>query len=121
MIMAASWQEQSKNRKWIKLAALAIAFVGVLLLANEKMWRPAWGQESPLPTPPALVPVVLPSISGVVNNTDGEPLAGLVVTLYRRQQSNWLVARQTTTDAAGAYRFPRVPAGSYRLYLRDPQ
>lgn len=118
----ASWRERLKNHRGIKMAALAIAFMGVLLFANGKMWTPAWGQESPLPTPPpAMVPVLLPGISGVANNTDGEPLPGLIVTLYRRQLSNWQVARQATTDASGVYRFPRVPAGSYRLYLEDPQ
>jgi hypothetical protein len=46
---------------------------------------------------------------------------GLVVTAFRRQQSNWSRARQTTTNGAGEYIFPWMAAGTYRLYVRDPQ
>lgn len=100
-------------------------------------WLPVQAQESPLATPvpaeappaeappaeapPALAPVTLPNISGVVRNGNGEPLAGLVVMAYRRQQTNWSTARQTTTNAAGEYRFPWMPSGTYRLLIRDPQ
>ena len=102
-----------------------------------RMWRPVLAQDSPLATPvpaeappaeappaeapPTLAPVTLPNISGVVRNGNGEPLAGLVVTAYRRQQTNWSTARQTTTNAAGEYRFPWMPSGTYRLLIRDPQ
>jgi 5-hydroxyisourate hydrolase-like protein (transthyretin family) len=44
-----------------------------------------------------------------------------VVTAYSRRQANWSTARQTTTNAAGEYRFPWMPAGTYRLFIRDPQ
>lgn len=111
-----------------KIGTLALALLGALLLVYTGSWRLAHGQESPLATPapvvtapPAFAPVTLPSISGTITNGSGEPLAGLVVTAYRRQQTNWQSARQTTTNAAGEYRFPWMPSGSYRLSIRDPQ
>ena len=111
-----------------KTGTLVLALLGALLFAYTGTWRPAHGQESPLATPapvvtapPAFAPVTLPSISGTITNGSGEPLAGLVITAYRRQQTNWQTARQTTTNAAGEYRFPWMPSGSYRLYMRDPQ
>ncbi|MCC6455825.1 MAG: carboxypeptidase regulatory-like domain-containing protein [Caldilineaceae bacterium] len=125
--MVASWQKRlkyyrSKNYAWGKTGALVMALVAALLLAYGGTWMPAHGQESPLATPPpAFAPVELPSISGLLSNDEGEPLAGLVVTAYRRQQQNWATARQTTTNAAGEYRFPWMPSGTYRLAIRDPQ
>jgi hypothetical protein len=135
--MLASWRQRckdlyQKNLGWSKGASLAVALLGALLVAYSAPWIPAHGQESPLATPPAaeipaatpapaFVPVVLPSISGVIHNDSGEPVSGLVVIAYRRQQMNWSTARQTTTNAAGEYRFPWMTAGTYRLYIRDPQ
>lgn len=122
------WTNSSLSRHWRKTGTLALALVGALLLVYTGTWTPAHGQESPLATPvpavtaaPVFAPVMLPSISGAITNASGEPLAGLVITAYRRQQTNWHPARQTTTNAAGEYRFPWMPSGSYRLYIRDPQ
>lgn len=146
MVTLALWQRW-KRREWKdyvpvagwnsyragRVGLLALALVGALLLAYAGKWTSVQGQESPLETPsplatPALEvpaatfePVVLPSISGVVSNNEGEPLAGLIVTAYRRQQRQWATARQTTTGNSGEYRFPWMPAGTYRLAIRDPQ
>lgn len=127
------WREQRAGSRQAALAAVACAVA--LMLAYSTTWTSAWGQESPLATPPpaeapveappaqapAFVPSVLPSISGVVRNESNEPLAGMVLAAYRRQQNNWTLARQTTTNAAGEYRLPWMPAGTYRFLLRDPQ
>ena len=122
MIMLVSWQEQRRNRRWIKTAGLLLALISAVLLAYGGTWRPASGQESPLATPPPIfVPVTLPSISGEIRNIDGAPLSGLVVTAYRLQQVDWIFARQTTTNDLGEYRFPWLPAGFYRLQVRDPK
>src|SRR5215217_4074362 len=132
--MAAIWRSlyQMRRRKgltWRSGGPLVLAVVAALAFLVSGGWGAAQGQESPLATPvpaesappPAFVPVTLPSISGTVHNSAGEPLAGLIVVAYRRQQANWATARQTTTDATGAYTFPWMPAGTYRLYIHDPQ
>ncbi len=125
-MMVASWRNGWKNGRWGKVGSWVVALLGMLLFVYAGTGRPALGQESPLATPapvapPAqFVPVVLPSISGVISNESGEPLGGLMVTAYRRQQTNWIPARQTTTNGAGEYRFPWMVVGSYRLYIRDP-
>jgi 5-hydroxyisourate hydrolase-like protein (transthyretin family) len=147
VIMVAVWRQVQKQwQKRIgarKRGVLAVAFAIALCIAYGGTWQAAYGQESPLATPPpaeappaevppvetpatelppaTFTPVMLPSISGVVSNSDGEPVAGVVVTAYRRQQANWATARQTTTNVAGEYRFPWMSAGSYRLLMRDPQ
>ena len=129
--------EISRRQAWHRSATWIVALVAAFVMVVDGTWLPAQAQESPLATPvpaeappaeappaeapPALAPVTLPNISGVVRNSNGEPVAGLVVTAYRRQQTNWSTARQTTTNAAGEYRFPWMPSGTYRLLMRDPQ
>jgi 5-hydroxyisourate hydrolase-like protein (transthyretin family) len=131
--MVAAWRQWLNGRSVHKAGSLALALVVALLFTYASTWSIAQGQESPLATPPpeappvevtpppTFIPLTLPSISGVVSNSSGEPLAGMVVTAYRRQQNNWLNARQTTTNAAGEYRFPWMQAGTYRLLIRDPR
>lgn len=109
-----------------KGVVLALALLGILLTLYSATdwgeWMVAQAQESPLATPaPLLAPSTLPSIHGVVRNDSGEALSGLLVTAYRSQQNNWNVARQAITNDAGEYRFPWMPAGTYRLLIRDPQ
>jgi 5-hydroxyisourate hydrolase-like protein (transthyretin family) len=110
--------------------ALSLALTLLILLP----WATAQGQqpsESPLPTPPPaeapalapaqpLVPVVLPSLTGVVRDPAGLPLAGIQLSLYRLQLDQWEVVRASTTNAAGEFRIPWLSAGAYRLALRDP-
>lgn len=124
--MVASWRTRWNQGRWSKTGSVVVLLLA-LLLTYSGTWTPAWGQESPLATPqPAtppqvFAPVVLPSISGTIRNGSGEPVAGLIVVAYRRQQNNWSAMRQATTNAAGEYRFPWMAAGTYRLVVRDPQ
>ncbi len=126
------------------LGGVAVALILVLTLLILLPWATARGQtapesplpipESPLPTPAAaeapaappaqeivpLTPVVLPSLSGVVSDTAGMPLAGIKLTLYRLQLDQWELVRESTANAAGEFRIPWLSAGAYRLALRDP-
>ena len=68
-------------------------------------------------------PTALGSISGVVRNGAGEPLAGMQITLYFSAlyyDSNWLTKMQAMTDSSGRYRFSALPAGVYRIGAVDP-
>lgn len=80
--------------------------------------------------------VVLSSISGLVYNdgavspgvfgADDIPVPGVLVTLYRDNNSNGLVdageaaLAVTSTNAAGAYSFPNLTSGSYVVQETDP-
>ncbi len=64
-----------------------------------------------------LAPDALGTIAGVVRNTQGEPLAGLKITLSRNNQ----FGRSTIiTGADGAYRFSNLAPSLYRLKIEDP-
>ena len=67
-------------------------------------------------------PTALGSISGVVRNSAGEPLADMQLTLYFSiyYESNWQTKMQAMTDSSGRYRFSALPAGVYRIGVVDP-
>jgi tetratricopeptide (TPR) repeat protein len=55
----------------------------------------------------------LGTISGVVRDADGRPLAGAVLTLSAAQ--NVVVAKHTSSDEQGRYVFKVVPTGEFQL------
>ncbi|MCB0106166.1 MAG: carboxypeptidase regulatory-like domain-containing protein [Caldilineaceae bacterium] len=63
------------------------------------------------------------SVSGVVRNAEGEPVAGILVTLYYAflPDNVWYPFAQVTTDELGRYRFGLLGAGTYRLGFFDPE
>jgi protocatechuate 3,4-dioxygenase beta subunit len=63
------------------------------------------------------------SISGVIRNAAGDPLAGIDVYLYQTYyiSNNWYSSRQTKSDEAGRYQFSVLPAGVYRIGAVDFQ
>lgn len=65
-------------------------------------------------------PEVPGSISGVIRGSNGAPLAGLQVRLYRNYEL-WTALQTTTTDGNGAYHFALLSAGLYRLAVDDPE
>lgn len=60
------------------------------------------------------------SISGVIRGSNGSPLAGLQVRLYRNYEL-WTALQTTTTDGNGAYHFVLLSTGLYRLAVDDPE
>lgn len=94
----------------------------------------AGSSPTPLPVTPSAVPTsVLPptasspatatpvpapsSVSGVVRYPGATSHEGITAVLFRDGQ----LFAQTTTDAAGAYRFENVPAGAYIAAIGAPQ
>jgi len=65
----------------------------------------------------ATTPDALGSISGVVRDQQGAPLAGIRLAIYRTYFSE--PARVVTTTALGEYKAPFLPAGLYRLQATD--
>jgi hypothetical protein len=66
---------------------------------------------TPPPTTPA--PVTYP-VTGVVTDASNAPVAGVNVMLA---EADGTAVAATTTDAAGRYTFPAVPAGNFRLTI----
>ena len=62
------------------------------------------------------------SISGTVTHEDGKtPFAGATVRHYReRVPGHWEWGSEQTTDDTGAFAFPNLPAGRYRVFLFAP-
>jgi hypothetical protein len=65
----------------------------------------------------SVTPDNLGSISGVVTNESGAPLANIEVDLYLK---TGYYSSATKTDANGAYQLTLLPPGVYLLQLRDP-
>jgi hypothetical protein len=98
---------------------------------TEPTLTPVPPTETPLPTdvptptatptvviPPTETPAPLPgSISGVVRYPAASDHSGITAVLFKDGQ----LFAQTTTDAAGAYTFSAVPAGSYIAAMGAPQ
>ena len=80
-------------------AVLAAAALNALAPGTRGLARPAQGQETARPG--VLAGTVFDSISSA-------PLADARVVL-------WNTAHRTTTDSAGAFRFPALPPGAYRV------
>src|SRR5262249_8049638 len=109
--MMASWRQLWRNWGWRKTAPLAMALIFALILVYYGGWAPARGQESPVATPApaapeptvapsAIISTQLPSMSGVIHDASGKPLAGLIVTAYQRDRNIWIDRRETTTNGA---------------------
>ncbi len=62
-----------------------------------------------------LAPNALGSIAGVVRNAQGEPLAGMEVSI---QKHSGALTHKTAAD--GSYRFPNLLTQVYRVQVRDP-
>ncbi len=89
--------------------ALALSFKVTLSLSSAP--QPLYAEEN--------VPNALGSISGVVRNAAGEPLAGMEMKLYRSWSSYWSEERQVTTQADGTYRFALLLPGIFQLAVSD--
>lgn len=101
------------SRAWQKLLVISL---GSLTLMVMLLWGPVASAQEP-----ALVPEAPGSISGVVTNEEGTPLAGIEVVVYQGQLGGWQALRTLSTDANGAYRAAVLATGNYRLRFRDPQ
>jgi hypothetical protein len=87
------------RRHWIaQLTALVLALVGAAIapLAAQKVGGAA---------------------SGEVTDLTGAPIAGALVILVHTETN---VTSRSTTDQAGRYRLPSLPAGDYRLEVSVP-
>ena len=66
----------------------------------------------------------LGSLAGQVRDENGQPLAGIQVTLWvlppYSSLDSWWYSRLTTTEADGSYRFGALPPGIYRVSANDP-
>lgn len=63
----------------------------------------------------SLVPVLLADITGNVVDQSDAPVAGVIVNL--RQKA---LVKQTSTDDQGAFHFPGLAAGDYRIEISQP-
>lgn len=59
------------------------------------------------------------SISGVVKSAQGVTVSEALVELYIEENGNFYIARETTTDTSGFYRFFDVPVGAFRINVID--
>lgn len=103
----------AKTRRYT-LVALALLFAVTLLS----------GLVLPHAVADELAPEAPGSIAGMVKGSNGEPQAGIEVTLYQFTVNNynsWSGLRSTTTQADGKYRFLLLPAGIYRIGAGDPK
>lgn len=66
----------------------------------------------------------LGSLAGQVRVENGQPIAGIQVTLLGiptfAGYDTWWNIRMTTTEADGSYRFSSLPPGVYRISAQDP-
>ncbi len=60
------------------------------------------------------------TVSGVVRDDDGNPIAGVDVSLNGTDVNGDLVAQSTTTGSDGSYVFPGIVAGSYTISQTQP-
>jgi len=61
------------------------------------------------------------TITGTLTTAKGVPVAGFRVFLTSPTPANDFLLPWTTTDAAGHYALPEVPANKYRISFRDPE
>ena len=64
-------------------------------------------------------PDITAAISGVVTDSDGNPLHGIEVSAYILEPWGWSTKRSTTSDDLGVYRIGYLNTGIYRLGFRD--
>ncbi len=64
-----------------------------------------------------LAPDALGGIAGVVRNPQGEPQAGIAISLHQINRNNLYT---TKTAADGSYRFGDLLTGIYRIQMQDP-
>lgn len=67
-----------------------------------------------------VAPEVFGALSGRLTSTAGEPLAGIVVELYRRFDNYATADYVTTTDSDGHYQLQLIATGIYVLRFQDP-
>jgi|GEM_PF-1682413 len=59
-------------------------------------------------------------LSGTVTNSEGQPLKGISVEIYRSQENWWWVwVASTTTDETGHYDVGSLPSGAYQVGFSD--
>jgi hypothetical protein len=95
------------------LCAWVLAAAAVAAALSSLASRVAEAKGAPAPPPAALKGVV----KGTVVGDDGQPIAGAKVTLEGGGLPKPLEA---TTDAKGAYAFPKAPVGSVKVRARAP-
>ena len=93
----------------------------ILVLLGMTFWS-GFSPTQPQVYAEESVPEALGSISGVVRNEAGEPLAGMQIDLYYPSfwDNNWSPRGQVTTDRSGRFRFAALIGGVYRLGATDP-
>lgn len=102
-------------------AMLSVAIVAACLflwLVTQK------ASANQIPTAPDIVtaPEAPGSISGMVTNENGTPLAGVQITAYRTSSYyGWETARVISTTATGEYKLSILRTGNYRLFFHDRQ
>jgi len=78
-----------------------------MILAALCAWgAPLWAQGSG-------------EVRGTATNVAAQPLADIEVSLYAQQNGVWRLVDFTFTEDDGAYAFPNVANGVYRMLLRD--
>jgi hypothetical protein len=87
----------------VSMAALALAGAGVTMLG--------------LVTPAAAQDYSTGALTGTVTDTGGKPVAGAAIRLTSNEQG---FDREATSGENGAFRFPALPPGSYRIEVRSP-
>lgn len=97
----------------------------LLLGILVSLWLPFWfsfSSDQGYVYAEERAPDAFGSISGVIRNSAGEPLAGMRVTLYNPYyfDNSWYPTVQVTTDQQGRYRFSALVAGIYRIGAQDP-
>lgn len=93
------------------MVTVALLFILFGLLNNP---RPVYATPA--------IPEVFGSLSGRIVDSQGQPLAGIVVELYRRYEysSYTQTSHQAITDSDGRYRIALIVTGIYVVHFRDP-
>ena len=59
------------------------------------------------------------SIAGSVSNSSGTGLPGMEVTAWQRDTKDYLLRQTAFTNSSGAYTLGSLPAGEYKVYVRN--
>jgi hypothetical protein len=89
----------------VALAGLGLA---ALLLVIALSWRIVAQRRAVPPAAPSAPKPQVTEVIGRVVTPDGKPVAGATVALVEHQESEAVERASTTTDATGAFRFPRA-------------
>ena len=77
---------------------------------SVKITNNSFGSSSPAWAPTSSTPIPTSTISGFVRDGKGAPISGATLTL-----TGLFNPRITQSDAAGAYSFPGLPVGNYKI------